>query len=398
MCARKLLQNILKESCSFMHQKRLNTLVEVANVLIRGEKLTMSALGNGLSEVSGVSERHAIKRVSNFLSNRYLQVENYRIQKALMNTMLSRFNEISMIVDWTPAVKRCHYILRANLICKNSSIVLYQETYPEEQVNNTQIQNRFLKRLHKVIHNHVPRVLIITDAGFKGDWFKLIEKLGWFFCGRVRGETQIKLEGSEAWEKATSYAKNATAHIKTLGKGLLTKNNKHEMCMYTYKQSLKTLKKKSQRNNPNACTELKRHIRSYTEGWFIVTNLSKLNTNIKKTIIKHYKNRMKIEASNRMTKSTKFGFGLSDSMTKDIERIKILLLIEQIASFIAWLVGAYKELTGNSRLYCNGSMTEGRRLSLIKIGIRALKQKFYLSLKQISDLIIEFSSQEPFLC
>lgn len=400
MCARKVLQNLLNKSCTFMHKMRLATLIDLTYILINFERLTMTELGNGLSEMNNTSERHSIKRVSNFLSNPHIQRENSEIQKGLAREILCNFNRVRIIIDWTPAIERSEYTLRANLIVKDSSLILYQETYPEKKVNNTKIQNRFLKRLFKIIPSHIAEVLIITDAGFKGEWFKQVEELGFYFCGRVRGTTQIQLNFSKekAWEKATTYSKKATGRIKFLGKGLLTKQNKHEMNMYSYKQPLKSITKKSQRKNPNACTELKRQIRSYTEGWFIVTNLEHLNTNTKKTIINHYKDRAKIEASNRTTKSTKYGFGLSNSMTKSIKRIRILLLIEQIASLVAWLVGAHKEVTKTAREFFNGSIKQDRRLSLIKLGVRALKRKIVPSLHVLIEMIKQFASLETCLC
>jgi hypothetical protein len=398
MCARKVLQNLLTKSCTFMHKSRLVTLIDLTCSLISCERLTMTELGNELSEMSNSSERHSIKRVSNFLSNPHIQKENAEIQKALAGQILCNFKRVRIIIDWTPAIERLQYILRANLIMKDSSLILYQETYPEKKVNNTRIQNRFLKRLSKIIPSHIAEVLIITDAGFRGEWFKQVEELGCYFCGRVRGKTQIQLKKEEVWEEATTYSKKATGHIKFLGKGLLTKQNQHEMNMYSYKQPLKFITKKSQRNNPNACTELKRQIKSYTEGWFIVTNLENLNTNTKKTIINHYKDRAKIEASNRATKSTKYGFGLSNSMTKSIERIKILLLIEQIASLIAWLVGAYREVTKTAREFFNGSIKKDRRLSLIKLGVRALKRKTAPSFHLLIEMIKQFAYLETSLC
>lgn len=398
MCAATLLQTILAKSCGFfMHKKRLATLTELCCSLIKCASLTMTKLGNQLSEMNKISERHSIKRVSNFLSNRNIQRENSIIQAVLAKELLSNFTVSRIIVDWTPASERSHYVLRANLICKNSSIVLYQETYLEKKVNNTKIQNRFLKRLHTMIPKHITKVLIITDAGFKGEWFKQVENLKWNFCGRVRGETCIKLDNQE-WQQAKTFARKATAHIRYLGKGLLAKRNEHEMYMYSYKQSLKAIKKKSQRNNPNACTELKRQIRSYTEGWFIVTNLTKVNENIKKIVIKHYNDRMKIEASNRTTKSTKYGFGLEDTMTRDIERIKILLLIEQIVSFVAWLVGAYKEETRTDREFMNGSRRSSRRLSLVNLGIRALKRKETPLFEWLMDMLTQLARLEVSLC
>jgi hypothetical protein len=38
-------------------------------------------------------------------------------------------------------------------------------------------------------------VTIITDAGFRTDWFRHISLLGWSFVGRVRGLVCFRMDG-----------------------------------------------------------------------------------------------------------------------------------------------------------------------------------------------------------
>ncbi|MDQ7072896.1 MAG: hypothetical protein Q9N32_04590 [Gammaproteobacteria bacterium] len=41
--------------------------------------------------------------------------------------------------------------------------------------------------------------IIVSDAGFRIPWFKLIESLGWDFVGRVRNKTMCKQNSDDEW-------------------------------------------------------------------------------------------------------------------------------------------------------------------------------------------------------
>ena len=49
-------------------------------------------------------------------------------------------------------------------------------------------------------HDAIPKdkaVTIITDAGFRTDWFRHVSQLGWSFTGRVRGCISFRLDGGK---------------------------------------------------------------------------------------------------------------------------------------------------------------------------------------------------------
>jgi len=384
MCARELLQNLLVKSCGFMHKLRRDTLKEVVSALIAHEKLTMTELGNSLSTRERMpSEKQCIKRVSNFLSNRHIHSENYSVQKNLAAQILQDLKQLKLLVDWTPANNTKHFILRASLVHRNSSLVLYQEVHASAHQNNPERELAFLERLKALIPPHIQEVLIITDAGFYPLWFREVARSNFTFIGRVRGTTVVSLDKGQAWQQATKIAKSASDQAQFLGDCLLTKKTKLEVRALCYRQKLKPDSQQSNRRKHKKSNATVKAIKSYEEGWFLVTNAANFAKADVELAVSHYKDRMKIESGNRTTKSSKYGFGFEHSMTHKLERLQTLLLIEQIASLLSWIVGNHTEANHQAYKYTNGSTKNKRRLSLIKLGLRVLKRKIKLSLEII---------------
>ena len=88
-------------------------------------------------------------------------------------------------VDWTGWHDRNWHLLRASLLCNGRSLPLMSEVVPAELAQNSDVQCRFLDRLHDAIPKD-KAVTVITDAGFRTDWFRHVSQLGWSFTGRVR--------------------------------------------------------------------------------------------------------------------------------------------------------------------------------------------------------------------
>ena len=69
------------------------------------------------------------------------------------------------------------------------------------------MQQGFLKTLKTLLPDGV-RPLILTDAGFRGPWFKAVQALGWDWIGRVRNRTYVRGEREMEWVSCkTLYAK-----------------------------------------------------------------------------------------------------------------------------------------------------------------------------------------------
>ncbi|MDS0032284.1 hypothetical protein PST55_25310, partial [Enterobacter cloacae subsp. cloacae] len=64
-------------------------------------------------------------------------------------------------------------------------------------------------------------VTIITDAGFRTDWFRHVSQLGWSFTGRVRGCISFRLDGDKKWMKISEL--EATGQPVCVGYGVLSR-------------------------------------------------------------------------------------------------------------------------------------------------------------------------------
>ena len=100
-------------------------------------------------------------------------------------------------VDWTGWHDRNWHLLRASLLCNGRSLPLMSEVVPAELAQNSDVQCRFLDRLHDAIPKD-KAVTVITDAGFRTDWFRHVSQLGWSFTGRVRGCISFRLDGEKS--------------------------------------------------------------------------------------------------------------------------------------------------------------------------------------------------------
>ncbi len=77
-------------------------------------------------------------------------------------------------------------VLRASVAIEGRSVTLYERTFTLQEQGSPEAKDRFLQELKRVLPEGVTP-LIVTDAGYKNPWFKSIEKLGWYWLGRVRG-------------------------------------------------------------------------------------------------------------------------------------------------------------------------------------------------------------------
>ncbi|MEX5392936.1 transposase, partial [Enterobacter cloacae] len=123
-------------------------------------------------------------------------------------------------VDWTGWHDRNWHLLRASLVCNGRSLPLMSEVVPAELAQNSDVQCRFLDRLHDAIPKD-KAVTIITDAGFRTDWFRHVSQLGWSFTGRVRGCISFRLDGDKKWMKISEL--EATGQPVCVGYGVLSR-------------------------------------------------------------------------------------------------------------------------------------------------------------------------------
>lgn len=159
--------------------------------LLSGSFLTVTALGRHLN--SPALTKHNIKRMDRLLSNRHLLAERPAIYRALCHYLCPSEGRPIILIDWTDIVDRDRLMLvRAALAVDGRAIPLYERIYPLKQYNTPRTHRPFLKELQSILPEGCCPILV-TDAGFRGPWFRAVEQQGWLWIGRVRNSVNYRL-------------------------------------------------------------------------------------------------------------------------------------------------------------------------------------------------------------
>lgn len=368
--------NILKRSMnSFLaqtiHAARLKTLYWAAAVLIRGNRLSVTALGRAAG--GSAYTKHNIKRVDRFAGNTHLHKEVDIIYAGLAKLLISGTPRPIICVDWTP-VGENHYALVASVPVNGRALPLYEEVYKKRYNNKHYAHKRFLKNLSNIIPEKCCPI-IVTDAGFKNPWFKEVLSYGWDFLGRTGSNTKAsKVEGGK-WIKAKKLMEKAGAHAKVLGQWILAKSNPVEVNLILGKKVtlVKRQRKSSTKKKRKPATAAQRKSRQRAlEPWLLATSLTGQTA---KSITKLYAKRMQIEEMFRDTKNHRFGWCFEDANSKTSERLRVLLLIAAVAMIAVTLVGQTAERRGMERRYQANTIRKRRVLSLFVLGVNLIQHE-----------------------
>jgi hypothetical protein len=369
MHAIEMLQEYFKKSLPKVHLKIQNRIFLTVESLLMRSSLTITSLGRHTKGTAFV--KHKIKAVDRLTSNLRLLAERIEVYRVLANKLIGNLKYIDIMVDWSPAGNHENHILRASLALEGRCVVIYEEVHPEQLVNNYKVHEKFLKNLAKVLPQSTNPV-IVTDAGFKTDWFLLVLEQGWDFEGRICSNMHYKI-GDNNWQALTKLYPKATKIAKHVGSVLLTKANKLPCEMYLYRGVKTTGKNKSKtkKKYKGFAKDLERYKRQYKQPWVIVTSVI-TNTKPEK-IITRYKRRMKIEHEFRNNKNNKWGLGLNETRTRDCIKLTILLLVAAIAMLAIYLIGLVAEQNLMHYKYQVNSIKDHRVISLIFLGLQIIE-------------------------
>ena len=374
-----------------VHQTRRNALIcSVASLLDQG-KLTLTSLGRNMAGNALV--KHKIKRVDRLLGNDKLLVDRFYIYKQLANNILKNLTEAVIIVDWSGCCSQQRWILQASLAMSGRSIPIYKEVHPLAVISNPKVEQNFLEKLYDIIPKHI-EVIVVTDAGFRTPWFKAVRSLGWHFVGRLRSKIQFSFDG-QIWHKTTSFNGEIPNTPALLGYATLGKTSKSmQASIYAYQGAYKGRKKKRRKyyNDGHPDKNIK-YGRANNEPWILATSLPS-DIKLARRIINIYHSRMQIEQNFRDVKNQRWGFGLRDSKTENIQRLEVLLLIAFIATLILWLIAIDAESKGLHYGFQANTKRDRRTLSLFSLGWQILKHGLRRGM-DIGDIKIAYGQLEP---
>lgn len=218
--------------------------------------------------------------------------------------------------------------------------------------------------------NPQARVIIVTDVGFRNAWFRHIKSLGWDFIGRIRGNTQIRLNcKGEYWFKRQEL--QASSRPEYLGSGTLARAEyaRSDGHFYLHKKASKGRKNKRSRCDITSPAQIKDVRSAATEPWLLFSSTDDFKP---REIMKLYSRRMQIEQNFRDEKSERFGFGLRASYSRSAGRMRGLSLLATLSTIVLWLVGYEAENKGLHLRYQANSIKSRRVISYLTLAENVL--------------------------
>lgn len=378
MHATTMVHRALSACCPFIHAKRLTSLCDAAHAAARGHHLSLSDLGR---ELPSASTRHNIKRIDRLLGNTALHAELPALYQALAQQYLTHAAMPLILIDWSDLTPDRHWqLLRASIALSGRSITLYEQVHPLSHSNTLDVHAAFLADLAAMLPaGCIP--ILVTDAGFRSSWFRLVNRMGWYWIGRIRNRDMVRPAGDEEWAGCKTLYPHAGKAARSLGAYDYVRVHPVRCQLVLVKRLAKGRRNKSVHGKPVRSSHSLKHARRGREPWLLAVcpALSHLSADI---VVHWYAQRMQIEESFRDLKSERFGLGLSASRSRDKERWSVLLLIAAIASFILRLIGEAAK-GGPLARQCSPHTRASRAcLSVISVARQLLRKKLDSAISQ----------------
>jgi len=336
MHALNILHRILSTSLPEIHAKRLASLLAAVEAAVSGSRLTLSDLGRGLSGLTTV--KHNTKRIDRLLGNDSLHTEMHRFYETLARQCLEGISLPLIVIDWSDlTADRQWQLLRASVAIEGRSMTLYEEVHPQSSATSPCVHQAFLTQLATMLPaGCVP--ILITDAGFRGAWFRLVNRMGWYWIGRIRNRDMVSPANDDAWVGCKTLYSRATAKAKSLGQYNYVRSHPVPCHLVLVKRASQKRHKKSRLGKRVSSSRSLKNARAQREPWLLAAspNLAHLSA---EAVVAVYAQRMQIEESFRDLKSERFGLGFSANRSTQKDRLGVLLLIACLASFVLRLIG-----------------------------------------------------------
>ena len=369
MQAEHVVHDLLTTTCSTMHQTRRSSLEATVLAALSGTRLTVTDLGRSIH--SPAKQKHCIKRADRVLSNAHLHRARLSIYTALSRGLIAENKRPVIIVDWSDldACKR-HFLLRAAVAMNARALTVYEEVHTAQTKEKPKTHLDFLRKLKAMLAEDCCPI-IVSDAGFRVPWFKLVASFGWEWVGRVRNRTFMQLAGTASWVPCKSLYHKASAAPQALGAARMAQSNPIDCQLVLYKGKPKGRGHTTRLGSRSRASHSRRHATRAREPWLLATSLAP-GSSLAKQVVRVYALRMQIEEAFRDLKSTRFGLSLELHRSYHVQRVQMLLLIAALALLVAWVMGKATELTHQHRHYQANTVKDRGVLSTIFLGLRAI--------------------------
>jgi hypothetical protein len=388
----RFLHKILSDSAQVIHSLRLNAVLDSVQALLAGQRLGLTALGRHLP--GNTTPKHAIKRMDRLLGNPHLQQERPLFYWHVARLLIGRMRHPRILVDWSPVDDRGRYfVLRAAIPFAGRSFPIYERVHYKDACP---ICQRHLLDALALLIPEGTQPIIVTDAGFRGPWFREVEARGWYYVGRLRRPTLVRPPGG-AWQSIGHLLTGAKTSPETLGPIETARSCPLHTRLYRVRKTAKGRKQLNKFGGPSRAQRSQKAANRNREPWLLVSNLPPSFT-IAKKVVAIYSQRMQIEEGFRDVKSPLFGLGFGMHQTRSARRIEILLMIAMLASLVMLACGLKVRHDGQIQQFQSNSIRSRSVLSLWRVGREAISHLpcllSRLRLQDLADLIQQEASAQ----
>ena len=380
MQTQEIVTRLLQCCLPFMHAARWQALRDVAHAAVGGKALTLTALALGTSR--DIHLRHRIKCVDRLLANAHLEQECIDAYRALAQEWLSGLPQLLIVVDWSPVTDDMQWhLLRASVVVDGRSITLFEEVHPRKHLAALKVHKQFVKRLATLMPICAQPPIVITDAGFRTTWFRLIAKQGWCWIGRTRNRDFVRRQDGE-WFAAKKLYAIATAVATDLG-AYEAVRNRPLACRFALIKTKPTGRKlKYPSGKEKRHTQANKSAECNREPWLLSYSPSLAYLGAA-AIVKLYAQRMRIEEQFRDTKNAAHGMGLAQAKSRGKRRLQALLLIAHIAAMAKRLIGEAAQALQLQLQLMSNNIKNRKTISVMTLATRVIERPDLL--KKILD-------------
>ncbi len=271
MHVRQVLSRWLEQRTVIGHSMRAAALTRVVQALVLGGKAALTQLGR--SRTGSAHVKHHIKAVDRLLGNEHLHRECASIYRAIARTLLGGVSRPVLTVDWSDfecGGSRKWALIQAAVPIGGRAVVIYSRIFPFKRYNSPGAHREFLQGLKLVLPDEC-RPIVVTDAGFRGPWFRAVEALGWDWVGRIRNKIKYLNEESGRWCFTDALYKLATPVTRYVGNVLLSPRHSYRFGLYLVRAHAPAQGGRRKPNNrrPNA----KMYRKLHRAPWLLGTSL-----------------------------------------------------------------------------------------------------------------------------
>lgn len=339
MRVRAMVRELVGGCSTVMHSVRLGTVIKAVEAIVRGGGLSPATIGRSLK--SRALPKHGIKRVDRLLGNSRMKRDRQFLFLAIARRVLRGAARPVILVDWTQ-VCGDHVALVAAVPIGGRALPIYAEVHRLKKLGNAAVERRFLVALKAIVPAE-SRSIIVSDAGFKGPFFRAVLDCDWDFLGRVRGTTKAISPTGEVISKEQFYAQASAVPVE-LGTFELFVRQRIPCRLVLVRKRRKPGPKRA----PPTCKEERELRQSALDPWLLATSLPEGDAT---HVVRQYAKRMQIEETFRDAKNHRFGWSLGAVRLSTPERAAVLLAMAAVAFLVITLIGMAAERAGHHRGY-----------------------------------------------